>query len=79
MNQSEMNRLHDSGKMPSWAYYQQNGKSAQENYNEQRQIILRGYKKKKDDESILFMMMKEFVEGTMKDLFKEITQALNQG
>ncbi len=34
MNQSEMNRLHDSGKMPSWAYYQQNGKTAQENYNE---------------------------------------------
>lgn len=26
--------LHDSGQMPDWAYYQQNGKSASENYRE---------------------------------------------
>lgn len=25
--------LHDSGKMPDWLYYQQNGAKAQENYN----------------------------------------------
>jgi len=25
---------HDNGYMPDWAYYQQNGKSAQENYIE---------------------------------------------
>ncbi len=25
--------LHDTGKMPDWVYYQQNGKSLQENYN----------------------------------------------
>lgn len=28
--------LHDRGLMPDWVYYQQNGKSAQENYNAQR-------------------------------------------
>ena len=27
--------LHDNGKMPDWAYYQQNGKSAQANFEEQ--------------------------------------------
>ena len=27
--------LHDSGQMPDWAYYQQNGKSAGENLREQ--------------------------------------------
>ena len=27
--------LHDSGQMPDWAYYQQNGKSASENLREQ--------------------------------------------
>lgn len=27
--------LHDTGQMPDWAYYQQNGKSLQENYNAQ--------------------------------------------
>ena len=28
--------LHDNGKMPDWAYYQQNGKSADHNLREQR-------------------------------------------
>ena len=26
--------LHDNGKMPDWAYYQQNGKSVQANFEE---------------------------------------------
>ena len=26
--------LHDNGKMPDWAYFQQNGKTAQQNYTE---------------------------------------------
>ena len=38
--------LHDSGQMPDWAYYQQNGKSASENLQdallrEQRQRFIR--------------------------------------
>ena len=36
----EIEWLHDNGKMPDWAYYQQNGKSAQENFNLQRKKIL---------------------------------------
>lgn len=28
--------LHDIGKMPDWIYYQQNGKSLQENYTAQK-------------------------------------------
>ena len=32
----QIEHLHDSGKMPDWAYYQQNGATAQENYNRQR-------------------------------------------
>ena len=28
----EIEYLHDIGKMPDWIYYQQNGKSASENY-----------------------------------------------
>ena len=28
----EIEYLHDTGKMPDWIYYQQNGKSATENY-----------------------------------------------
>ena len=26
--------LHSTGQMPDWVYYQQNGRSLQENYNE---------------------------------------------
>ena len=32
--------LHDNGLMPDWAYYQQNGKTAQENWNEQHRMIM---------------------------------------
>ena len=31
--------LRNSGKMPDWAYYQQNGATAQENYNRQIQAF----------------------------------------
>lgn len=36
-------RLHDLGWMPDWAYYQQNGRSAQENYEAQKAKILSRY------------------------------------
>lgn len=39
LSKEEMKRLHDSGKMPSWAYYAQNGESAQHNYNEQKKAF----------------------------------------
>lgn len=32
--------LHDNGYMPDWVYYQQNGKTAQENWNAQQRSIL---------------------------------------
>ena len=36
----EIEWLHDNGKMPDWIYYQQNGKSAEENFLAQRRKIL---------------------------------------
>ena len=35
MDIETIERLHNSGKMPDWIYYQMNGKSAWENYAEQ--------------------------------------------
>ena len=35
MDIETIERLHNSGKMPDWIYYQMNGKSAWENYVEQ--------------------------------------------
>ena len=71
MNQEYLEYLHESGKMPSWAYYQQNGKSAQHNYNEQREKMLgefsaRVYIDKEETEKEL----KETVENVLDDLLK---------
>ena len=38
--QQEIEYYHDRGLMPDWAYYQQNGKSAEENYAAQKARIL---------------------------------------
>ena len=39
-SQEMIEKLHREGKMPDWAYYQQNGKSAQENWEEQHRKIM---------------------------------------
>lgn len=36
LSKEQIEYLHDTGKMPDWIYYQQNGKSASENYREQK-------------------------------------------
>ena len=42
--------LHDNGLMPDWAYYQQNGKTAQENWNEQHRKIMERYHQREAEE-----------------------------
>jgi len=42
--------LHDSGKMPDWVYYQQNGVTAQENYNRQIQAFRNRLRDKQQEE-----------------------------
>lgn len=45
--------LHDNGKMPDWAYFQQNGKSAQQNYveatNRAREHIMKLYEEQQEE------------------------------
>lgn len=36
MERDMIEQLWKAGKMPDWAYYQQNGKTAEENYREQK-------------------------------------------
>ncbi len=38
MTLEEIEMYHDIGLMPDYAYYQQNGKSATENWNKQKKI-----------------------------------------
>jgi molecular chaperone GrpE (heat shock protein) len=47
--QEQIEWLHDHGKMPDWIYYQVNGKSAQENYNEQHKKILERYRAREEE------------------------------
>ncbi len=45
----EIERLHNSGKMPDWIYYQVNGKSAQENWEEQHRKIIERYRQREEE------------------------------
>lgn len=38
-NKEQIEYLHYIGKIPDWAYYQQNGATVQENYNRQIQAF----------------------------------------
>ena len=65
--------LHDSGKMPDWAYYQQNGATAQENYNRQiqafRNRILERYQyEQQEKEKQIEDKLEEILEDLLKDL-----------
>lgn len=46
MDIEEIERLHKTGKMPDWYYYQVNGKSATENLWEQHQKMIDKIKKR---------------------------------
>ena len=43
--------LHDMGTMPDWAYYQLNGKSAQENYADQKRKMQQCFMEEENDVS----------------------------
>ena len=67
-SKEQIENLHNTGKMPDWAYYQQNGGSAQENYNrqklEQRQRMTQQLQEKELEEIIM-----NKVESILLDLF----------
>ena len=71
---NDLNDRFESGKLPAWAYYQLNGKSAQENYNAQK----RARRKKKDqkplDDTIALMkaMIAEFVKQAIDEILRDM-------
>ena len=78
-NKEQIEYLHDIGKMPDWVYYQQNGKSAQENYIIQKQKfrnqLLERRKQEqleKDIEKQVEEQVSEAVEKVLDDLFKDL-------
>ena len=74
-SKEQIEYLHNTGKMPDWAYYQQNGGSAQENYNRQiqafRNRILERYQyeqQEKEIEKQIEDKLEEILEDLLKDL-----------
>ena len=70
-SKEQIEYLHNTGKMPDWVYYQQNGASAQENYNrqklEQRQRMTQQLQEKELEEIIM-----KKIETILEDLFSNI-------
>ena len=70
-SKEQIEYLHNTGKMPDWAYYQQNGATAQENYNrqklEQRQRMTQQLQEKELEEIIM-----KKIETILEDLFSNI-------
>ena len=70
-SKEQIEYLHNAGKMPDWAYYQQNGATEQENYNrqklEQRQRITQKLQEKELEEIIM-----KKIETILEDLFSNI-------
>lgn len=81
MDQQMIEYYHRRGLMPDWAYYQQNGKSAIENYREQTQMIKARYdeqkrieeaKKKLEEE--MFVAMMSALEESIDPLEQTVAQ-----
>ena len=70
-SKEQIEYLQNTGKMPDWAYYQQNGGSAKENYNrqklQQRQRMTQQLQEKELEEIIM-----KKVETILEDLFSNI-------
>lgn len=76
--------LHDNGKMPDWAYFQQNGKTAQQNYVEAtrraKEKILKRYEEQQEEarrkaeekklEDEIEKKLEKAVEKALDDLLK---------
>ena len=71
---AQIEYLHDSGKMPDWAYYQQNGATAQENYNRQIQAFrnrLRDRQQEKQQQREIEKQIEKQIEETLEELLKD--------
>ena len=68
--------LHDSGKMPDWAYYQQNGATAQENYNRQIQAFRNRLRDKQQEEQQQKEIEKQ-IEYKLEKILEDLLNDLN--
>lgn len=70
MTIDEINMQHDKGLMPDWAWTQQNGRSAQENYNyikEKQQKEYAAARREKQQNEALEKYVYEMIEEKLGD------------
>lgn len=68
MTLKEINYYHNAGKMPDWAWAQQNGKSAQDNYAYQRNKFIEYLEKCKKVEEIKKQIEEQIFLATQSSL-----------
>ena len=59
MNIELLNFNRSQGKVPDWAWYQMNGKSATENYIEQRNNLYKSLQDSEEPETVQFIFTSE--------------------
>ena len=74
MDKQLLEYYHDSGLMPDWAYYQQNGKSAQENFAEQHRKMQKQFEERRRQEqqdAALEKYVNKMVEEQLEDCLEK--------
>ena len=73
MDKSLIEYYHNRGTMPDWAYYQQNGKDAFENYVDQHKHLynLSGLEQR-DLNFIVGKRLEKYIYKTFDDIFKDL-------
>lgn len=80
--QQEIEYYHDRGLMPDWAYYQQNGKSAQENYIAQTRKIKDAAMERireQQQQEALEKYVTKMVEDKLEDTLEKVLDDLLKG
>lgn len=73
-SKEQVEYLHNTGKMPDWAYYQQNGNGITENYREQKAKI----HQKTKQESKGNQQEKELEDYIQKDIEEIVQKSINE-
>ena len=79
-SKEQIEYLHNTGKMPDWAYYQQNGGSAQENYNRQIQAFrnrLRDRQQEKQQQKEIEKQIEKQLEDKIEEILEDLLQDFN--
>ena len=73
-SKEQVEYLHNTGKMPDWAYYQQNGNGITENYREQKakidQRIIQDNERKQQEKEMERYIQKSIEEAIQKSMIE---------